>query len=422
MSNDPVKEFIELSRGPFNLYGVFYYVARAYIDSKQKLLANHKKASGLNSLKWITFSSSKVGSDIKLMREAFSIVNNNPGDKDTIINQFKMQPQKLNFHDDKARNFIKLYIEALKNDNPLSCCCCGNRKTKLKKCEICNNYVCHSDTVRINFKELSQSPRMSKYYERKQYLACKRCSHFAKESLPVMKYFFERLYQKFDYIILGQEHERGIYAGTSFLYQFINNGYLKTVVTFSEVMFQAESDNFKNYTNNIEVKRLFADQLSQFNQSKITCNNIANVLELYTSNKAAYFSKSPELDALQIICNKHRVPIYTFDNSETVPPLGKGFYLRRQSKNDMVASRIKHETRRFTGAKAMIPIGKNHISGQFALQQYLPNSCTIQCVVGAPGIRPFRANPSRGKAPASQIPQYVLSWPNIFTQPFLPHY
>ncbi|MCP3964770.1 MAG: hypothetical protein GY750_08265 [Lentisphaerae bacterium] len=408
--------FNMLLQGPFNIYDAYLHIASMYTEKKKKLLEDYKKVSGFSSLKWITFNAQKVESDVKLIESIPSILNIKPRNKDKIIHQLKLKQDK--FHDEEVRNLIKTFIQALKSGKSPVCCSCGKIKPQMKICTICNNKMCLSDIKIGNTTKLLLSPRIKKNYSNQKHVICPKCDHFSNKSLTVMKQFMDKIYNKYDYFILGHQHIFGACAGTSFLYQLINNHFLDNIVAFAEIM-HIES-KYKNYTDNDKMKSIFVNQLMKYNKNLKECHGIANILELYTSNEFVYSASNPELDALTLACYANKVPLYSFDNDKISIFPAKTYYKDRQIVNKIIATRILRESSRHPNAKVFIPIGGNHIYGENALQQYLPNCCTITCTTGVPYLSSYTPNSHYQKKPKAQLPNFCLSWHNIFLCPFLP--
>ncbi len=403
MSNEFVKEFYTLFQGHLDMRAAFYFAVKTYIESREKWVGPDSKKT------W--FSSDTTKKNIKIMKEILTIVESeNMNSMPEHLN-----PKKSELSNGKARELIIAFLAALKADDTVACCCCKKDSDKFERCIICNNLVCLPHMRPIDHNKFLQLPRLKNNYDKKSKI-CVQCSMFLKYNISIMDKFLSKIYPRYKYFILGQTHERGEFVGTGFLYQLINNWYLKNTntVAFVEVFFEGEGNKYKNYTDNDKAKEVFINQLGKFNNQHFDVNNgIANVLEQYTANKAVYFTRSPEIKALQSVCKINQVPLYTFDNQATDGGNDKDWHIKRQMGNELVAKRIIKEASRHPEAKVFIPIGADHIKGEYALQQYLPDSCGIDCILGNPAI--IRCSNSTRLSP-----QYQIKWPNLFQFPFLP--
>ncbi|MCP3966181.1 MAG: hypothetical protein GY750_04420 [Lentisphaerae bacterium] len=411
MSNKFVTEFHELCTGPLSIYDAVAIVIKTYIYTRNYWLEHPKEQY---------FSTSKTKKNIELMNQVLNLISElthkgislandeltmNFRSKEQVYKEIDSKVSK--FSKGKGRELIQVFLVAMKHEEPQVCCCCHQDKKVLKKCNICNNNVCEFDSKKLGRVECLP-PRLKDNHFLYNWIVCDKCRTFFQNYVPIMRTFSEKIYPRYKYFILGHVHTRSYYSGTSFLYHLLTNGYLENIVAFVEHL----HSDFRDYTNNDITRQVFSCQLNNFQNENTVDSNITDVLEQYTNNHAAYFIASPEITALQAVCEMNRVPLYTFDNTATSG--GKpqeGWERRRLEANQVIAQRILQESKRHPDAKVFIPIGKDHIRGKFSLQQYLSNSCAIDCSSG-------RASLTQTNHASSLKAQYKLSWPNLFEYPF----
>ncbi|MCP3967031.1 MAG: hypothetical protein GY718_11885 [Lentisphaerae bacterium] len=327
---------------------------------------------------------------------------------DILFNEIK---SKINeFSKGEGRELIEDFLTTMKNKWPTVCCYCYEKKDNFRLCNICKNMVCNSDINRLNQNQLMKHPILKKDYFYNG-IVCPNCLKFFKNYLPSLNQFTTEIYPHYKYFILAHYHVSSYFSGISFLYHLITNGYIKNIVAHLEYFF--EDIEYRNYTDNNIVKAEFTNQLSEFNNNENILNSTANILTQYTANEASYPYPVAEICALQLACKTNKIPLYTFDNAETSGGYPKDGWIKRRLKaHPVIAQRIITESSKHLNAKVFIPIGSEHVQCISPLQQYLPNSCVIQCRIGRGPIE---------KVVHSKIAKlkYKIPWTNIIELPFL---
>ncbi|MCP3967032.1 MAG: hypothetical protein GY750_13865 [Lentisphaerae bacterium] len=416
MSNEFVKEFYTLCQGQLTMYDAFFYATRLYINSRSKWIKDYEEAKGP---KGIFFNPSATKKNIKCISEIHSIVKSSQN-INFKISELKRKKEQLSSKG-KALALVEAFIKTAKNNGkPPVCCCCSKDNSFHQVCDICHNIVCSSCLKSMPYFNANLLPRSINNIK----ISCQRCCSFLKDGVSVVLQFINNIYNKYDYFILAQKHAHDKFSGTSFMYQLINNQYVRDIVVFNEMYYQ--EGQFRNYTEIDEAMNIFVDQMDKSREQHVNYKNdmgsqssfyypITNILEQYISNKAAYITNHIELDFLAHCCKVNKVPACIFDNEKTFGGYEKYVWeLKRLAANKIIAKRIKREVKRNQMQKGFIPIGFQHVQGRFALQQYLSRSCVINCTEANKfKLKPIKQTPN-------QIPHYQLHWPNMFKFPFLP--
>ncbi|QSH42376.1 hypothetical protein P0136_03080 [Lentisphaerota bacterium ZTH] len=321
-------------------------------------------------------------------------------------------------------DLIVMFHKTLKHGVPKLCRVCKSKNVlKRNRCTLCGMMACQEHFKIYNTNALKNTLNIDllkgRLHENNSYI-CSKCFEFINLGIPIIEKFETKLLPHYKYFVLGQRHTSPYYGAASFLHDFIFYTKNENFVVFKELY--VGDDDAPNYTDRNKAQYFFEKKLQQLDYSGLGgYKKIANVMSPYISNRFAFKSASDREEQLIIyLCNKKKIPIYTFDNKES--SLGRRKQALRNLRiksNKKFAERIAKEMKELPPqTKAFILIGKDHIGGsefydKYALQKFLKafgQTIGINCFAG--NYVNFRLR-KRGKLPSSGNTNNIsICWPN----------